>query len=389
MADLKITQLTELIAPATGDLLAIVDDPAGSAATKKITIDNLALIYGSNSMARQAIINGNFDVWQRGTTFTLAADTVAYGADRWRDYPIDDGGTPPTMTRSRQLQTSGDLYGSFYFSRLAVDGAGTSLGANSGHRYNQNIEHGTRLLCGDGKKLTISFYARSSIANKKLGIDFYQNYGTGGSPTAQEHINGTNWTLTSSWVKYTYTVTTNTLASKTFGTNNNDYFRFNFAYMWGSTTDADFGADGAETYVGSGNIDIAQVQLCAGDVALPFQPKSYEDELRNCKRYYQQFGGDAYHPIATGQCTTTTNACIEFYFSPWFRGTPARTTSGNLAVTKADGTGQAVTAQTDDRLHAQAATVNLTTAGNLVAGDSTRVFASNAATAYIAYSAEI
>lgn len=42
MADLKITQLTELTtAPANTDILPFVDDPGGSPATKKITVGNL------------------------------------------------------------------------------------------------------------------------------------------------------------------------------------------------------------------------------------------------------------------------------------------------------------------------------------------------------------
>lgn len=42
MADKKITQLTALgAAPATSDILAIVDDPGGTPVTKKVTVANL------------------------------------------------------------------------------------------------------------------------------------------------------------------------------------------------------------------------------------------------------------------------------------------------------------------------------------------------------------
>mgnify|MGYP007031197793 FL=1 len=50
MADLKITQLTENTTPITTDILPMVDDPAGTAITKKVTIANLktglALVKG-------------------------------------------------------------------------------------------------------------------------------------------------------------------------------------------------------------------------------------------------------------------------------------------------------------------------------------------------------
>lgn len=41
MADLKITQLTELTSPAVADMLAVASDPAGTPVTKKISITNI------------------------------------------------------------------------------------------------------------------------------------------------------------------------------------------------------------------------------------------------------------------------------------------------------------------------------------------------------------
>jgi len=46
MADQKITELTELTTPKTEYLLPIVEDPSGTAVTKKITLDNLGIIGG-------------------------------------------------------------------------------------------------------------------------------------------------------------------------------------------------------------------------------------------------------------------------------------------------------------------------------------------------------
>ena len=247
-------------------------------------------IGGASSLSRQAIINGNFDVWQRGASVATSTDgTIYFQADRWFDFKDDNGGTSPTLTRTRQALTDGDIANAYYYSRLATNGAGTSLGTASAHYYMQRIEHGTRLLCGLDKTVTVSFWAKSDIANKKLGIYLNQNYGSGGSPTSAETINGTKWTLTTTWTKYTHTFTTNTLVGKTFGTADDDYLQVTFMYMWGSTLGVTVGDTGnAETYVGSGNIDIAQVQLCAGSVALPFQPKSYEEEKLDCKPYYQK-----------------------------------------------------------------------------------------------------
>ena len=155
-----------------------------------------------------------------------------------------------------------------------------------------------------------------------------QTYGSGGSPSSAEVINGVNWTLTSTWTKYTATFTTNTLVGKTFGTDNNDYLRFDFVYQWGSTNQAYVGASVAETFVGAGNIDIAQVQLCAGDVALPFQPKSYAQELIDCEKYCIQYNSDLpYSELGVGSSYSTTAGWIVVHLPTKMRAIPTLSVS--------------------------------------------------------------
>jgi hypothetical protein len=246
--------------------------------------------YGRSDMHRQAVMNGNFDVWQRGTTGTIS-DSVALGvADRWYDWHVKDGGTLPTLTRSRTSSTSIPNFGYQLISRLTTNGAGTSLGANARGYYYHKIENGTRKLAGEGRKVTVSFWARSDIANKRLGVWLVQNYGTGGSPTTQEIIQGEDFTLSgsSAWTYITKTFTLNTLSGKTFGTDYNDVLTINIQYMWGSTYGGLRGLTGTETYVGSGYIDVAKVQLNAGSVALPFCEKSFAEEYLDCQRYFQK-----------------------------------------------------------------------------------------------------
>jgi hypothetical protein len=286
--------------------------------------------YANQSLYRQAIINGNFDVWQRGTSLSLVDTTAQFQADRWYDYNDKGGGTLPTLTRSRQLLTSGDITGAYYYTRLTTDGAGTSLGVSSQGAMAQKIENGTRNLCGLNKRLTVSFYAKSDIADKRICPVMYQFYGTGGSPSSPEYIKGTPITLTSSWVKYTATFDTNTLAGKTFGTANDDFIQLALYYMWGTTLGNIAIQTGvtAETYVGAGTIDIAQVQLCAGSVALPFQPKSFAEELRDCQRYCYvktSVAATTTNGMGLGWATSTTSARIMIPFPTKMRIAPTAT----------------------------------------------------------------
>jgi hypothetical protein len=307
-----IDALSLLVSKSTGLLnKATAAEVAAGTDDAKIVTPLAAAPYANSSMSRQAIINGNFDVWQRSSSTAITVDGSLFVADRWKDINAKDSGTYPTLTRSRQAHTPGDLDNSYYFTRLATNGAGSSLGVSSYHAYQQLIEHGVRNLSGLNKKVTLSFYARSSIANKRICPTISICYGTGGTPSSQEEVKGTPITLTSSWVKYTATFTLNTLAGKTFGTANDDYLGLNFWLMWGTTSGNTYVQSSvtAETYGGSGNIDIAQVQLCAGEVALPFQPKSFEQELRACQRYYQK-------SYAYGDVPGTANTNGAVYFNP-------------------------------------------------------------------------
>ena len=70
MANKKITELTALTTPAGADILAIVDDVAGTATTKKVTVTNLMTLAPVQSVAGQTgtvtvsagdLTDGNFD----------------------------------------------------------------------------------------------------------------------------------------------------------------------------------------------------------------------------------------------------------------------------------------------------------------------------------------
>jgi hypothetical protein len=93
MANKKITELTDLPSPAGADILAIVDDVAGTATTKKVTATNLMTLAPVQSVAGQTgtvtvsagdLTDGNFDGTsilgfdasindQTGTAYTLLA----------------------------------------------------------------------------------------------------------------------------------------------------------------------------------------------------------------------------------------------------------------------------------------------------------------------------
>jgi len=220
---------------------------------------------------RNKIINGNFDFWQRGTS----TSTGGYLSDRWRTNV-----TGSTFTSSRQAFTLGQTdvpNEPSYFHRVVV----TSVaGASNYCILYQPIES---LRTFAGQTATLSFWAKAD-ASKNMAVDFAQYFGSGGSPSSSvTGIGVTTCALTTSWQKFTITVSVPSISGKTLGTDNNDWFGPNFWFDAGSDYNSRTNSLGQQ----SGTFDIAQVQLEVGSIATPFEVRPLGTELALCQRYYQ------------------------------------------------------------------------------------------------------
>jgi hypothetical protein len=203
------------------------------------------------------IINGAFDIWQRGTSFTGITGSN-YTADRWAANA--SGGT---MSISRQTFSVGELevagFGEAdYYARVEC----TSANDNVGLRYrNENVKELA------GQQVTISFYAKA-VTSMPLRAQIQQAFGSGGSATTS--ITFEDFTIGTSWARYTATTTIDSVSGKTIGSSPNlTLFLVN---------------PNNETFT----LDIWGVQLEAGSVATPFRrnANSIQGELAACQRYY-------------------------------------------------------------------------------------------------------
>ena len=266
--------------------------------TPKAIADSYIGDNNNNSMYRQAIINGNFDVWQRGTSFDAS---TAYKPDRWR---TTNSGAVPTGTVTRQAFTVGQTVvpnNPNYFYRTTI--TDTTSVTNIGLR--NRIEDVGNF---SGMDVTVSFWAKSdSASGDSVGVYLAQNFGSGGS--AEVETTEYSKDLTDSWQKFTQTISVASISGKTVGVGN----FLSLEFRWP-----------VDTFV----IDIAQVQLCAGDVALPFQPKSYEDELRACQRSCRSYHSNN-ETLGTGWATSTTSATIFFPLGVPMRTAPTLTATAS------------------------------------------------------------
>jgi hypothetical protein len=207
---------------------------------------------------RNAIINGGFDIWQRGTA-TVSANG-SYPADRWL---LQVDGSGATRAVGQQTFTPGNAIAGYepaYFLRYNQSVAGSGATFNI---LDQRIED---VRTYAGQVVTVSFWAKAS-ATTTIDSSIQQVFGSGGSSEISGLSSG-NITLTTSWVRYSYTGTLASISGKTIGTNSFAAFRINFPRN--------------ATFV----VDIWGVQIEKGSIATPFEQRPIGTELALCQRYY-------------------------------------------------------------------------------------------------------
>jgi hypothetical protein len=321
--------------------------------------------YLANKSISNAVINGGFDIWQRGTSFTNPSN--AYIADRW--WTIQNGGGG-TLTVSRQPFTPGELTNTgsgeypFYL-RFAL--TGTETGATV-RVLDQRIED-VRTLAA--QTVTLSFWAKAD-ASRTISTSLTQSFGSGGSPDVG--VSGGSFSLTTSWQRFTTTVNLASTATKTIGVDNYLVVRFSLPINVAHT------------------VDIFGVQLEPGTVANDFRRNSdsLAGELAACQRYYQvRGGGSAFVKIGMGVFRfgdTVRIPChhiVEMRAAPSFTPTAASTfaiesdNSLNIASFSLDSSTTKVT------------TINVFTSSSTTPGFSAMLQANNNLNARIEFNAEL
>ena len=264
------TQAVRLAAGTSGQFLQTQGsgaDPIWSAVTALPTQTSNAGKYlvtdGTNaSWDRESpnlLINGDFDIWVRGTTFNVSNATNIYTADRWRFE-----GNAFTGSLVRNAFTSGQTDvpdGPGYYARWIND---TSALAQ---QYTQRIETNPPHKLS-GQQVTFSCWLRSASGTIADGNLLW----VGGS--------GNVGAITTTWAKYTttWTIPTQSATYYTVG----------------------FNCPANETLLGG--VDIAHCQLEFGGVATTFKALTYAQEIAACQRYYYE--------ADTGLSAYSTNAVI-------------------------------------------------------------------------------
>jgi hypothetical protein len=224
---------------------------------------------------KNVIINGDFSIWQRGTSIT-GTGTETFSADRFLWVGDGSGGT---RTFSRQTMGYGDIPGYEYphFLRFNQSVAG------SGASYNylcQRIENANAFA---GQTVTFSFWAKASASTTLPAIYARQRFGSGGSAETSTTVTS-NIAVTTSWQRFSYTFAVPSIAGKTVGTGS--YLTMDVYHPINTTF----------------TVDTFGWQLEAGSAATPFETATgtIQGELAACQRYYEKGGVFTATPGAAG-----------------------------------------------------------------------------------------
>jgi hypothetical protein len=324
---------------------------------------------------KNAIINGGMDIWQRGTSISLAASTgVTYTADRW----CTQTGTNQAITISRQATAdTTNLPNIQYALRYQRNSGQTGTGTLS---LATSIES-TNSIPYAGKAVTLSFYARAgadySAASSALPVYLYGSTGTdqnifsawAGSST----VGVTTATLTTNWQRFVVTgtvgATVTQLAIQTYfsPTNTaraNDYF------------------------------EITGVQLELGSTATTFSRAggTLQGELAACQRYYLRYtASEAYTAFATGVARSSQQFDPMFYFPVQMRIKPSAVDFSTLSsIQNYSGAATSVTAVAiNTGSPSQVQVVCTSSSTGLTQNSPYYLAANNSSNAYVGFSAEL
>jgi len=366
---------------AKGDIL--VGTGSGSETALNVGADGSTLVANSSSSTgvawagptfaagKNKIINGDFGVWQRGTSFTGVANTDVFTADRW---VVRGDGSGFTKTITQQAFTVGTAPVAGYESAYFLQYAQTVAGSGATYSVIQQRIEDVRTFAG--QTVTISFWAKAD-ATRTVSVSFDRNYGSGGSSTEYAQSSTGAFTLTTSWARYTATVSIASLAGKTVGAGSYLAWTLNNNTLNATST-----------------IGIWGVQLEAGSVATPFSTATgtLQGELAACQRYYvRKTGINNFSIFGGGPAQSSTSSRSTVPLPVQMRVLPSSMDYSTLRLSDGGGFNSSITSLSiqSDTSHTLCMSVTAGVSSGLTYGQYYYIYGDNSASAYIGFSAEL
>ena len=244
----------------------------------------------SSLVGQNILDNGDFSVWQRGTTICPASVSAQYTADRWM---VSSAGAAVGAC-SREIAAPATIYAKYSMEltgqtstqspcvqqRLPVDASG---GFNGNWTFSAYVYHDM-----------------GSAQTPKLQLYYADSADTFTTMTALTSITDTQSVAASTWTRITCTVNMSGLSPNRI---NGIMFAF-FPVAYGAN------------FTASNHVYLTGLKFEPGTVASPFVARSYGEELRKARYHYRRSGGAAIALSVAGYVVTGNNLAQTFYMEP-------------------------------------------------------------------------
>jgi hypothetical protein len=319
-ANSPLTAKGDLFTFSTGSAKLAVGSNGDTLVADSATATGLA--YREDYAAgKNKIINADFRFNQRG--FTSSTSSGTYGFDRWVGSNSDG-----TVTYTPQTFTLGAApvagYEAINFAQIVTTGQTLTTASAL---LQQRIESVRSFA---GQTVTVSFWIKANSGTPNVNVILQQYFGTGGSPSTSVDTNGTVQAITTSWARYSFTITVPSISGKTLGTNSDNFLALQIFVSGGSASRA------PTVGIQTNTFQIWGVQIEDGSVATAFQTATgtIQGELAACQRYFQVIGGTASgFPIVTGYASASSQSLRwPISFPVQMRTAPTATKNGTWAT---------------------------------------------------------
>jgi hypothetical protein len=246
---MNITALQANISSVAAVRTGVGSELGGYNAVLSDTQTQLTSLAGSDLGATNRLVNGDFSIWQRASSWSgtaASAPSQYLTADRWF-HSTTQGGTLSSAKITATLPASGIYSGSQTVNALQISTAGNG----SAFRLCTAIEESIQQQC------TVSVWLRASSACT-IACTIKQRPTSGGDVS----YGPTNFSVTSTWTRFTATFS---LAAQANG-------QLTILQLSGTSWPA---------------VQVAKAQLQRGAHALEFEERNVQVDLMLCRRYYE------------------------------------------------------------------------------------------------------
>lgn len=273
-------------------------------------LENYMANAGATYMFRNKLINGDFRIWQRGTTTTPGSGP---SADMFKFEPRN--GTTIYSDRSTDVPSGQNFtYSMRTYATQATD---------DGFHIRTGVELPAAGVYGEfqpGTTWTLSFWMKSAYTGRTINpIIQLANTMVGGSHQSQFAYSTQGvQTLTTSWQKYVFNFTMPTWVAESGSLSNVVCLSIRLLQGIDNTPQ--------DTY-------LTGIQLEPGSVATPFEQRPLQVELALCQRYYIRLNtGQTTLTQGFGYAHSSTSLRCTFPLPVPMRTTPTFASSGDLAL---------------------------------------------------------